>query len=86
VLSRQTRLLPAARHAQIQSPTPRPPVLSQAAGIQSYLKSDAARTIVAKFVQLAQADAIFGDNPSAGIVLFAATDSAWQAAAGKLGE
>jgi hypothetical protein len=58
---------------------------SQAEGVQSFIKADSERTIVAKFLQLADAAPIFGDSPSAGVVLFAATDSAWQTAADKLG-
>lgn len=42
--------------------------------------------MAAKFVQLADAPAIFGDSPEAGIVLFAASDSAWKTAADALGE
>jgi hypothetical protein len=58
----------------------------QAAGIATYLQGNPDYTVAAKFVQLADAPAIFGDSPEAGIVLFAASDSAWKTAADALGE
>jgi hypothetical protein len=57
----------------------------QAAGIATYLAGNPDYTVAAKFVQLADAPAIFGDSPDAGIVLFAAADSAWKTAADSLG-
>lgn len=58
----------------------------QAEGIATYLKGNPDYTVAAKFVQLADAPAIFGDSPEAGIVLFAASDSAWKTAADALGD
>ena len=55
-------------------------------GIATYLQGNPDYTVAAKFVQLADAPAIFGDSPEAGIVLFAASDSAWKTAADALGE
>lgn len=61
-------------------------VRAQAVGIGTYLQGNPDYTVAAKFVQLADAPAIFGDSPEAGIVLFAASDSAWKTAADALGE
>jgi hypothetical protein len=58
---------------------------AQAVGIATYLQGNPDYTVAAKFVQLADAPAIFGDSPEAGIVLFAASDSAWKTAADALG-
>lgn len=58
----------------------------QAEGIATYLANDPDYTVAAKFVQLAEAPAIFSDSPDAGIVMFAASDAAWKTAADKLGE
>ena len=75
-------MVPLAALNRAVSDTLRPCVL-QAAGIATYLKGNPDYTVAAKFVQLADAPAIFGD---AGIVLFAASDSAWKTAADALGE
>mmetsp|Transcript_5695 Transcript_5695/g.16252 ORF Transcript_5695/g.16252 Transcript_5695/m.16252 type:complete len:200 (+) Transcript_5695:152-751(+) len=56
-----------------------------AAGVLEFLQGDPNLSITAKFVQLADAPSIFGDSPSVGVVLFAPTDTAWAAAADKLG-
>ena len=60
--------------------------VSPQASVSDLLSANSALSITTKFVQLANAPFIFGHTPEVGIVMFAPSDTAWAAAAKKIGE